>query len=184
MERRREELVRILNRRRRRVRLLLVCTVTAMGCGLVAGVLGPQVLIGGVPDGAHDGRETAAVADSTRPDAGLLELSSRLRLDPREQQANAIQWNAMSEAERRNALAQYWRLAEMDPADQEKVFQRYEALRNLPEKRIEFLRSRAARLRDFIKTLSPQDQAVLESMSDQDRAARLLQLWKARYGAW
>jgi len=81
-------------------------------------------------------------------------------------------------------LDRYWRLAEKDPAAQERIFQRYDAFRDLSEKRQEFLRARALKLKEFMKTLGPQDQAVLLSMAEPERAQRLLDLWQARYGTW
>ena len=184
MERRREQLVRILERRRR-MRLMLVCLVTALACGAAAGVVAPQLLIGGMPSAA--GNDAAKLDDravSARPAPQPLDLSERLALDPRETRANAVEWARMAEADRRALLDRYWRLSEMGPADQERVFQRYALLRELPGNRQDFLRTRAVKLTEFVKTLSPQDQAVLESMSDRDRAKRLLELWQARYGAW
>ena len=93
MDVRREQLVRLLRRRRRRVRLLLVCLTTALGCGLVAGIVGPEILIGGV---SYDGAPSAAAKSKPGREAtrtvGPMDLSDRLGLDPRETQANAIRW--------------------------------------------------------------------------------------------
>jgi hypothetical protein len=183
---RREELVRLLQRRRRRVRLMLVCLVTALACGAVAGMVAPQMLIGEVPTGqAADGAMSAVdAAVQAKAAAPTLELSDRLALDPRETRANTMAWSIMPEPERRTFLDRYWRLAEMGEADRDRLLQRYALLRELPTDRQEYLRTRAIKLREFINTLNPQDQAVLESMSDRDRASRLLELWQTKYGAW
>jgi len=185
MDLQREQLVRLLHRRRRRIRLLLVCLAASLACGLLAGIVGPQILIGGV---SYRGAEHAASNDKPRgrsaPIAGPLDLSDRLGLDPRETQANTIRWQSLSDDQRRAVLDRYWRLAEMDSAERESVFERYAAFRRLPEQRQQFYRTRAAKLRAFMNTLSPQDRAVLAGMSDEDRARRLLQLWQARYGTW
>jgi len=186
VQQRREQLVRILERRRRRLRLMLVCLVTALACGGVVGVVGPQLLIGGMP-AAIGGNVATVLGDrSLSAQAGPqpLDLSERLAIDPRETRANTGQWARMSEAERRVLLDKYWHMAEMSQADQDRVFQRYALLRELPDARQDSLRARAGKVAEFMKTLSPQDQAVLESMSDADRARRLLELWQARYGAW
>lgn len=185
-EQRRRELLRLLERRRRRVRLLLVCLVTAATCGVVAGVVGPQLLIGGIASEADSPclAKATHAARPPKPVAGPLELVDRLDLDPREAQANAIRWANMTEPERRKLLARYWRLAEKDSAELDRLVDRYEAFRDLPAKRQEFLRTRAQKLKEFMKTLGPQDQAVLESMGPDQRAERLLQLWQARYGTW
>ncbi|HUU92019.1 MAG TPA: hypothetical protein VM238_12525 [Phycisphaerae bacterium] len=185
MDLQREQLVRLLHRRHRRIRLMLVCLATALACGLVAGIVGPQILIGGV---SHPGAEATAPKDKPRgrsiEAAGPLDLSDRLALDPRETQANTIRWQSLSDDRRRAVLDRYWRLAEMDWGERESVFERYAAFRRLPEQRQEFYRTRAVKLRAFMNTLSPQDRAVLEGMSDEDRARRLLELWQARYGTW
>ncbi|KPK46166.1 MAG: hypothetical protein AMK72_10115 [Planctomycetes bacterium SM23_25] len=185
MDPRREQLVRLLHRRRRRIRLMLVCLATALACGLVADIVGPRILIGGVP---HDVSEPAASEGKSRERlalaAGPLELSERLALDPRETQANAIRWQSLRDDHRRAVLDRYWQLAEMDAGERESVFDRYAAFRQLPEKRQEFYRTRARQLKAFMATLSPQDRAVLAGMSDEDRARRLLDLWQARYGTW
>jgi hypothetical protein len=185
VDRRREQLVRLLDRRRRRARLLLVCLATALVCGVAAVSVAPtRLLIGGVSQAA--GLAAAPVrppeaARSAGVAASPLSLSDRLRVDPRETQANAIRWASMAEGERRALVNRYWRLAAIDPSDQDRIFQQYEAFRELPEGRQEFLRTRAQRLRDFIQSLSPQDQALLESMTDRQRAERLLELWQARH---
>ena len=49
MDARREQLAQLLKRRRRRLRLMLACLMTALVCGAVAGVVAPQLVIGGVP---------------------------------------------------------------------------------------------------------------------------------------
>jgi len=187
MEERREELRRVLSRRRRRVRLLLVCLATALGCGIAAGVVGPQILIGGVADLVMPAEATngATVQAGGKNAAAMpLAISEPLGLDPRETQANAFRWAGLSEAGRRAYLDKYWKLAEMDPAARERLVREYAQFRELPEKRQEFLKARARKLKEFVGTLSPQDQAVLESMTDAQRAERLLQLWQARYGKW
>ena len=192
MDRRREQLVRLLERRRRRLRLLLFCAATALACGFVALVAGPQMLIGGMPAAAVPAAAVpaSAAADAARtgrssaPPPSPLALSDRLRLDPRETQANAIRWAGMTEAERRALLARYWHLASMTPDDLDRLLDQYAAFRDLPEGRQESLRAQARKLHQFIQSLSPQDQAVLESMNDWDRAQRLLQLWQARHETW
>jgi hypothetical protein len=187
MEPRREELRRILSRRRRRGRLLLVCLATALACGFAAGMAGPRILVGGVAElaGAAGVATDAAVqASGKKPAAMTLVLSEQVGLDPRESQANAIRWASLTENERRVYLDTYWKLAEMDPAARERLVEQYTQFRELPEKRQQFLKARAQKLKEFMSTLSPQDQAVLESMSDTQRAERLLQLWQARYGKW
>ena len=188
MDPRREQLVQLLTRRRRRVRLMLVCLATALTCGLVAGVAGPQILIGGV---SYTGPETSLTAKhaprggrTVQAAAGPLDLSERLGLDPREARANAIRWTSLAEDRRRAVLDRYWQLAELDPAERERAFERYAAFRELPEKRQEFLRTRAQKLKAFVQDLSSQDQAVLAGMSDEERARSLLRLWQARYGTW
>jgi hypothetical protein len=190
VDRRRQELVRLLERRRRRVRLLLFCAATALACGFVAVAAGPQMLIGGMSAAAAPVAAVPAAADAARtaraaaPPPSPLALSDRLRLDPRETQANAIRWAGMTEAERRAILARYWHLASMTPDDLDRLLEQYAAFRDLPEGRQESLRAQARKLHQFIQSLSPQDQAVLESMNDWDRAQRLLQLWQARHKTW
>lgn len=186
MDLRREELKQILNRRRRRVRLMLVCLATALSCGVVAGIAAPQILIGGTPQ-AVSGHGAAAKPLDGHPGRSPvvpLELSAEVQFDPRETQANAGRWPLMGEAQRRLVLDRYWQLTEMEPAERQRVFEQYTAFRQLPEKRQEYLRERARKLREFMGTLSPQDQAVLEGMGETERARRLLDLWKARYGTW
>ena len=179
--------MRLLERRRRRLRLLLFCAATALACGFVALAAGPQMLIGGMSAAAAPASAAADAARTGRsssPPAGPLALSDRLRLDPRETQANAIRWAGMTEAERRALLARYWHLASMTPDDLDRLLDQYAAFRDLPEGRQESLRAQARKLHQFIQSLSPQDQAVLESMNDWDRAQRLLQLWQARHKTW
>jgi len=113
-----------------------------------------------------------------------LNLQDRLALDPREEQANAIRWQKMSDGQRRQLLDRYWALANLDTDQRDRLLHRYEDFRNLPEERRTFLRRRARKLETFVASLSPQDQAVLEGMSDEARARRLLELWQARYGPW
>jgi hypothetical protein len=184
MDPRRAQLARLLDRRRRRVRLLLVCVVTAVACGTLAGLLGPRILIGGTGSRGTVQALPAEADAPARPAATPLDLPGRLALDPREVQANAIRWQKMTEAERRRLLDRYWDLARLDPDQREALLERYVAFRTLPETRRAFLRERAAELKRFVATLSPQDQAVLEGMSDEARARRLLDLWQARYGPW
>jgi hypothetical protein len=183
MDARREELKRLLDRRRRRGRLMLVCLVTALACGVVAGIAAPQMLIGGMFQVGAD-RATAGDARQASAAVGPLGLSEHIRIDPLEAQADASRWSLLTEDQRRAIFDRYWQLAEMEPAQRKTVFERYAAFRDLPEKRQEFLRDRARKLKEFMGTLSPQDQAVLESMGETERAQRLLELWRARYGTW
>jgi len=183
MDPRREELKRLLDRRRRRGRLMLVCVVTALACGVVAGIAAPQMLIGGMFQMGSD-RATAADAGQGSATVGPLGLSKHIRTDPLEAQADAGRWSLLTEEQRRVIFNRYWQLAEMEPAERKTVFERYAAFRDLPEKRQEFLRDRARKLKEFMGTLSPQDQAVLEGMGETERAQRLLELWRARYGTW
>jgi len=184
MDPRRAQLARLLQRRRRRTRLLLVCVVTAVACGTVAGLVGPRILIGGT-GAARVSQVAATETEVSAPGAATpLDLPSRLALDPREAQANAIRWQTMSQDERRRLLDRYWNLAGLEAGQRQALLERYGAFRELPEERRAFLRERAAKLKAFVATLSPQDQAVLEGMSDEARARRLLDLWQARYGAW
>lgn len=189
MSENRDQLVRLRDRRRRCVRLLLVCAATALACGMLAGAAAPRLLIGGVPQaGRTEVAQAAAVAAVGAPDGPAAEsplaLAARLCLDPREIQANQIRWASMSDAQRRTLLAKYWRLAGMPEADQSRLIDQYLAFRDLPEKRQEVLRTRAKKLRAFVESLSPQDQAILESMGDTDRARRILELWQARHKTW
>ena len=182
----REQLVRLMGQRRRRTRLLLACAGVAVACGFVAIAAGPRMLIGGTAQAVS----ATAVAVGQAPAGGagqatgLLALSDQLRLDPRETQANLIRWSGMSEAERRSLVARYWRLASLDSADRDKIFEQYSAFRALPESRQDALRTQARKLRQFMQSLSPQDQAMLESMNERDRAERLLELWQARHKTW
>ena len=187
---RRDYLVRLLQRRRRRIRLLLACLATALACGTVTGLVAPQVLTGSIA-GTHTPAVRPVWADgATLPlsappiSVDPLDLSERLQLDPRQIQANTMRWAAMPEAEREQCLDRYWRLAQSDPAEQDRLFQEYSAFQQLPPDEQETLRRRAKKLQAFINTLSPQDQALLESMSDGERAKHLLQLWQTRYGSW
>jgi hypothetical protein len=183
---RREQLVRLLEQRRRRTRLLLACASVAVACGFVALALGPGMLIGGTARAVSATAAAAgqAPAGGSGGAAGLLALSDQLRLDPREAQANMIRWSGLSEAERRALVSRYWRLASLDPADRDRILEKYAAFRALPESRQEALRNQARKLRQFMLSLSPQDQATLESMNDRDRAERLLELWQARHKTW
>ncbi len=186
MDARREQLLVLLNRRRRHLRLALVCLTMFLVGGITAVILEPRILIGGVSPGT-DGIFPPNVL--IRPSSkavvpGPLNLGERVSLDPRELQANVLRWASVSENERRVLLDRYWRLTEMDPADRERIFGQYGAFRELPEKRQEFLRARAQKLRAFMQSLSAQDLALLESMSDTERAQRLLELWQARHKTW
>jgi len=184
MDPRRAQLARLLRRRRWRFRLLLVCLATAVTCGAVAGFAGPRILIGGTPAGRVDQPVGPERQASAQPAATPLDLPARLALDPREEQANAIRWQKMSDGCRRQLLDRYWALADLDPDQRDRLLQRYDGFRDLPEERRTFLRQRAVKLKAFVATLSPQDQAVLEGMSDEARARWLLELWQARYGPW
>ena len=184
MDPRRVQLALLLRRRRRRLRLLLVCLATAVACGAVAGLAGPRILIGGTAHGRIDRPAATDAEVSAQPAATPLDLPARLALDPREEQANAIRWQKMSDPQRRRLLDRYWDLATLDPDQRDTLLERYEDFRNLPEQRRAFLRQRAVKLKAFVASLSPQDQAVLEGMSDETRARRLLELWQARYGPW
>jgi len=173
--------------RRRRVRLLLVCVVTAAACGTTAGILGPRILIGSTSAVRLEAPVRAQPEPSAKamdPAAMPLDLALQLSLDPREQQANAIRWQSMELQARRDLLDRYWALAGMDSDRRERLLEKYETFRSLPEERRRFLRDRARTLREFVASLSPQDQAVLEGMSDEGRARRVLELWQARYGQW
>ncbi|MCX5685075.1 MAG: DUF3106 domain-containing protein [Planctomycetota bacterium] len=182
---RREQLVHLMEQRRRRTRLLLACATVAVACGFLAISLGPRMLIGAAQlapaSAATAGQAPAGVTGQATT---LLALSDELRLDPREAQANLIRWSGMSEAERRTLVARYWHLASLDPADRDRIIEKYAAFRDLPESRQEALRNQARKLHEFTKSLSPQDQAMLESMNDRDRAERLLELWQARHKTW
>jgi hypothetical protein len=184
MDPRRAQLARLFERRRRRNRLLLVCLVTAVACGTVAGLAGPQILVGGTAR-VHAGR-AAAHGPAVEPEAAAspLDLAGRVALDPREAQANAIRWQAMPAADRRALLDRYWSLAGLDAGQVDRLVDQYGEFRELSEGRRAYLRQRAQKLKEFMAGLGPQDQAVLEGMSDEDRARRLLELWQARYGQW
>jgi len=175
----------LLQRRCRRIRLIAVCLGASLVCGVVAGVLAPEVLVGGVS--LHDAKPEAlkpASHESGAP-AGpvLLGLSERLNLDPREVRDNLLRWASMSEEKRRQLVAKYWQLTGMEPADRDRIIEQYQSFRKETEARRAFLRDRAERVRDFIGRLSPQDQALLMSMSEEDRAKRLLELWR-HDGEW
>jgi hypothetical protein len=182
----REQLVRMLAQRRRRTRLLLVCLTTAVACGFVAIAVGPRMLVGGTSHAAAVAPAAAgqAPAGKVAQAAGLPAISERLRLDPRETQANLIRWSGMSEPERRRLLARYWQLVSLDAADRDRIIEKYMAFRELPESRQEALRTQARKLRQFMQSLGPQDQAMLESMNERDRAERLLELWQTRHKMW
>ncbi len=159
--------------------LLALCLVTALVCGAAVGMLAPHILIGETARKADTGEAVAAVHTA----AGPLGLTERLGLDPREIEANQQRWAAMSEAERLAVVARYRRLAEMDAAERDQLLQKYQEFRQLSGDQQADLRRRAIRLAAFVQSLSPQDQALLESMADDQRAARLLELWRAREAA-
>ena len=175
----------LLQRRRRRIRLMAVCLGTSLVCGVVAGVLAPEVLVGGVS--LHNAKPEALNPASHESDATtwpvLLGLSERLNLDPREVRDNVLRWASISEEERRRFVAKYWQLTGMEPADRDQIIEQYQSFRKETEARQAFLRDRAKRVRDFIGRLSPQDQALLMSMGEEDRAKHLLELWR-RDGEW
>jgi len=106
-----------------------------------------------------------------------------LGLGPREMLVNQRRWETMSQADRLSLTLQYHRLAEMDDAEREQLVQKYQDFRQLSDDRQADLRRRAAKLAAFRESLSPQDQALLESMTETQRAARLLELWRAREAA-
>ncbi|HUX00727.1 MAG TPA: DUF3106 domain-containing protein [Phycisphaerae bacterium] len=175
MDDRRQELVRLL-RRRRRVRLMAVCVAAALGCGAAAAILAPKVLVGGVPQGGPPAGRMCD-SDAKRPGQGVLVgLSDRLDLDPREVRHNATRWRMLAPAEREAFFERYWRLAGLDVEDRDRLLARYEAFRSLPEDRQASLRRQARELRGFLADLSPQDQAVLAGAPEEQRAARLLEL--------
>jgi len=180
----RREHLRAVLRRRRRARLLALCVGTALVCGLVAGLVAPEILIGGVRLRAAPAAKPAA--DEPGPDSAslLLPLSDRLELDPREAHANALRWATMSEAERRAYFERYWQLTECGAEERQQILDRYRGFRRLPKERREFLIDRARELEEFVASLSPQDQAMLQGMADRDRAERILELWRSRYGTW
>jgi hypothetical protein len=174
---RREQLVRMLHRRRR-MRLLAVCVGTAILCGAVAAILAPKVLIGDVRLGGGEPaklKQTKRGAKTLRPGA-ILDLDDRLDLDPRETRTNGMRWNALADAQRREFFERYWRLTALDPEEQERLIERYKEFRRLPAERQALLLRRARNLEEFLNRLSPQDKAVLASLSDEERAARLLEL--------
>jgi len=174
---RREQLVRMLHRRRR-MRLLAVCVGTAVLCGAVAATLAPKVLVGDVRLGGGEPakrKQTKRGAKTLQPGA-VLDLDNRLDLDPRETRNNSMRWNALAEPERRVFFERYWRLTALDPEEQDRLIERYKEFRTLPAERQALLRQRAKDLEEFLNRLSPQDKAVLASLSDEERAARLLEL--------
>jgi len=186
MDPHRAHLARLLQRRRRRIRLLLACVATAVTCGAVVGVMGPRILIGGTA-GGHLNRPAAAepaARASAEPALIPLDLEARLALGLQEEQANALRWQKMPDRRRRRLLDRYWALAALEPDRRDALLEQYEHFRNLPDERRAFLRRRARKLKAFMASLSPQDQAVLEGMNDEARARRLLDLWQARHGPW
>jgi len=170
----------LLQRRRRRIRLMAVCLGTSLVCGIVAGVLAPEVLVGGVS--LHNAKPEALNPASHESDATagpvLLGLAERLNLDPREVRDNVLRWASISEEERRRFVAKYWQLTGMEPADRDRIIEQYQSFRKETEARRAFLRDRAKRVRGFVGRLSPQDQALLMSMGEEDRAKHLLELWR------
>ena len=185
MDDRRSELRRLLHRRRR-VRLLAVCVGAAVVCGVVAAVLAPKVMVGGVaaPSGAGDRSADARRHDAAAPRAHtvLLGLSDRLGLDPREVRHNALRWQTLGPADREVFFQRYWRLGDLEPAEGDRLIAQYEALRRLPEDRQAQLRRQARDLRDFLANLSPQDQAVLAGAPEEERAAKILELLERSRG--
>jgi len=174
---RREQLVRMLHRRRR-MRLLAVCVGTAVLCGAVAAILAPKVLVGDVRLGGGEPaklKQPKRGAKTLQPGA-VLDLDNRLDLDPRETRTNGMRWNALAEPERQVFFERYWRLTALDPEEQDRLVERYKEFRTLPAERQALLRQRAKDLEEFLNRLSPQDKAVLASLSDEERAARLLEL--------
>jgi len=174
---RREQLVRMLHRRRR-MRLLAVCVGTAVLCGAVAAILAPKVLVGDVRLGGGEPaklKQTKRGAKTLRPGA-VLDLDNRLDPDPRETRNNGMRWNALPDAQRREFFERYWRLTALDPEEQDRLIERYKEFRRLPAERQALLLRRARDLEEFLNRLSPQDKAVLASLSDEARAARLLEL--------
>ena len=175
MDDRRQELLRLLHRRRR-VRLMAVCVAAALGCGAAAAILAPKVLVGGVPQGGPPTGRTCD-SDGKRPGQGVLVgLSDQLDLDPREVRHNALRWRMLTPAEREAFLERYWRLAGLDVQERDRLLARYEAFRSLPEDRQASLRRQALELHDFLADLSPQDQAMVAGTPEEQRAARLLEL--------
>jgi len=175
----------LLRRRRRRMRQMAVCLGTSLVCGGGAGVLAPEVLVGGVS--LHDAKpeviNPASHESGAAAEPVLLGLSDRLNLDPREVRDNVLRWASTSEEEQRRFVAKYWQLMGMEPADRDRIIEQYQSFRKETEARRAFLRDRAKRVRDFIGRLSPQDQALLMSMGEEDCAKRLLELWR-RDGKW
>lgn len=176
MDARREQLVRMLHRRRR-MRLLAVCVGTAVLCGAVAAILAPKVLVGDVRLGIESAKlkQTKRGAKPLQP-AAVLDLDNRLDLDPRETHTNGMRWNALAEPERQVFFERYWRLTALDPEEQDRLVERYKEFRTLPAERQALLLRRARDLEEFLNRLSPRDKAVLASLSDEERAARLLEL--------
>jgi len=173
---RREQLVRMLHRRRR-MRLLAVCVGTAVLCGAVAAILAPKVLVGDVPPGNESAKLTQTKQDAKTPRPGaVLDLDNRLKPDPRETRNNGMRWNALAEPQRRVFFERYWRLTALTPEEQDRLIGRYKEFRTLPAERQALLRQRAKDLGEFLNRLSPQDKAVLAGLSDEERAARLLEL--------
>jgi hypothetical protein len=161
----------------RRWVLLALSLVTALACGAVVGLVGPQILIGDTARKPY--LNTVEVTQVVRP-APTLGLTERLGMGARETVANQKRWETMTETERLAVAHQYRRLTEMDEAERDMLLQKYQDFRQLSDDRQADLRRRAAKLADFLNSLSPQDQALLESMSETQRAARLLELWRAR----
>ena len=177
MDARREQLVRMLHRRRR-MRLLAVCVGTAVLCGALAAIFAPKVLVGDVRPGGGAPVQSKPIKRGAKPPrpGAVLDLDNRLDLDPRETRNNSMRWDALAEPERRLFFERYWRLTALEPEEQDRLIERYKEFRRLPAERQALLRRRARDLQEFLNRLSPQDKAVLASLSDEERAARLLEL--------
>lgn len=164
---------------RRRGRWFTLCLGMAVACGILAGALGPKILVGGVPRGAGPAVEPVP---TELTDGEPLGLAERLGLDPAEIVASETRWARLAQAEREVLIDRYRRLVQMDPADRDRLVERYAAIRQLSPQRQDQLRKRAAALAAFVQMLSPEDQALLESMNDYQRASRLLELWQVHDG--
>ena len=158
MDGRREQLVRMLHRRRR-LRLLAVCVGTAVLCGALAAALAPTVLVGDVRPGGEPVKlkPTKRGAKKLRPGA-ILDLHNRLDLDPRETRNNSMRWNALPEPERRAFFERYWRLTALDPEEQDRLIARYKEFRALPDERQALLRRRTGDLEEFLNRHQPAGQ--------------------------
>jgi hypothetical protein len=180
MARARHELLALLRRRRRR--LLAVCVGTVVACGLVAGALVPEVLIGGIQiTGRPRGGGADGTADAAEPPVPVR-LEERLGVDGRERTANRHRWFALPARDRDRLIERYWglaRRAKEDSAELDRLVDRYVRFRRLPEARREQLRQAARRLRRFIdEEIGETDLARLASMDVPERAAYLRKLWR------